>query len=268
MLTEQQLDTFMEEFWEDRHPEHAADTKEEQPEEPEEYRLPTDGLIIRQMTKEGRVSRRTWFALGVMLLVVPLLLYLSVRVFHGRKYLVCSLIVIVAAMLPFFMMFEGRKPKAREIMVIAVLAAIGVAGRAAFFMVPTGCGDRDFERYFLWRGSRFSGRVSDHDAFQHVHGTGTVDSVADVCIWHDRFFCGNPFSERNSQSTEAGSLYLWIFERVSDLWWNHESGKCVDVIWTGYLGKSSGFLYFRSTGRSGTCHLNSDFSVVLKPSDA
>ena len=137
MLTGQQLDTFMEEFWEDRHPEHAADTKEEQPEEPEEYRLPTDGLIIRQMTKEGRVSRRTWFALGVMLLVVPLLLYLSVRVFHGRKYLVCSLIVIVAAMLPFFMMFEGRKPKAREIMVIAVLAAIGVAGRAAFFMVPS-----------------------------------------------------------------------------------------------------------------------------------
>lgn len=137
MLTEQQLDTFMEEFWEDRHPEHAADTKEEQPEEPEEYRLPTDGLIIRQMTKEGRVSRRTWFALGVMLLVVPLLLYLSVRVFHGRKYLVCSLIVIVAAMLPFFMMFEGRKPKVREIMVIAVLAAIGVAGRAAFFMVPS-----------------------------------------------------------------------------------------------------------------------------------
>jgi 4-carboxymuconolactone decarboxylase len=32
-------------------------------------------------------------------------------------------------MMPFFMMFEGRKPKAREIMVISVLAAIGVAGR-------------------------------------------------------------------------------------------------------------------------------------------
>lgn len=271
MLTEQQLDTFMEEFWEDRHPEHAADTKEEQPEEPEEYRLPTDGLIIRQMTKEGRVSRRTWFALGVMLLVVPLLLYLSVRVFHGRKYLVCSLIVIVAAMLPFFMMFEGRKPKAREIMVIAVLAAIGVAGRAAFFMVPSFkpvAAIVILSGISFWRGSRFSGRVSDHDAFQHVHGTGTVDSVADVCIWHDWFSCGNPFSERNSQSTEAGSLYLWIFERVSDLWWNHESGKCADVIWTGYLGRPSGFLYFRSTGRSGTCHLNSDFSVVLKPSDA
>lgn len=37
---------------------------------------------------------------------------------------------------PVFMMFEGRKPKAREIMVISVLAAIGVAGRAAFLWSP------------------------------------------------------------------------------------------------------------------------------------
>ena len=40
-------------------------------------------------------------------------------------------------MIPFFLVFEGRKPQAREIMVIAVLAAIGVAGRGAFFMVPS-----------------------------------------------------------------------------------------------------------------------------------
>lgn len=137
MLTEQQLDQFMEEFWEDRHESSEIDSQEEMQEEAEEYRLPSDGMIIRQITREGRVSRRTWFALAVMLLVVPVLLYLSVRVFHGRKYLICSLIVIFAAMLPFFLMFEGRKPKAREIMVIAVLAAIGVAGRAAFFMVPS-----------------------------------------------------------------------------------------------------------------------------------
>ena len=51
--------------------------------------------------------------------------------------MISSLIVVFAAMLPFFMVFEGRKPKAREIMVIAVLSALGVAGRAAFFMVPS-----------------------------------------------------------------------------------------------------------------------------------
>ena len=134
MLTEQQLDQFIDEFWEDI----PNETQEEEPaEDLEEYTLPSDGMIIRQMEKKGKVNRRIWFALALMLLVVPLLLYLSVRFFHGRKYLICSLIVIVAAMLPFFMMFEGRKPKAREIMVISVLAAIGVAGRAAFFMVPS-----------------------------------------------------------------------------------------------------------------------------------
>lgn len=134
MLTEQQLDQFIDEFWENI----PNEAQEEEPaEDLEEYTLPSDGMIIRQMEKKGKVNRRTWFALALMLLVVPLLLYLSVRFFHGRKYLICSLIVIVAAMLPFFMMFEGRKPKAREIMVISVLAAIGVAGRAAFFMVPS-----------------------------------------------------------------------------------------------------------------------------------
>ena len=36
-----------------------------------------------------------------------------------------------------FLIFEGRKPQARELLTIAVLVAIAVAGRAAFFMVPS-----------------------------------------------------------------------------------------------------------------------------------
>lgn len=137
MLTEKQLDQFLDEFWEDSQSAQTEAEQEISEENLEEYALPADGMIIRQMERKGKVSRRTWFALVLMLLVVPLLLYLSVRYFHGRKYLICSLIVIIAAMIPFFMMFEGRKPKTREIMVISVLAAIGVAGRAAFFMVPS-----------------------------------------------------------------------------------------------------------------------------------
>ena len=131
MLDESQLDEFLDEFFGEEKP--ASDAarlknsgkqnpfhrKEVPSEELEEYTLPSDGMIIRQMERQGKVSRRTWFAFAVMLIVVPILLFFSV------------------AMLPFFMMFEGRKPKAREIMVISVLAAIGVAGRAAFFMVPS-----------------------------------------------------------------------------------------------------------------------------------
>ena len=138
MLKEAELDRFLDEFFDGATPIQSEEKNtDESTEDLEEYTLPTDGLIIRQMKREGKVSRRTWIALALMVIIVPLILYLSVRIFHGRRYMVCSLIVVVAAMLPFFMMFEGRKPKAREIMVISVLAAIGVAGRAAFFMLPS-----------------------------------------------------------------------------------------------------------------------------------
>ena len=87
MLTEKQLDQFLDEFWEDSQS-GCTETEQEAAENNlEEYALPSDGMIIRQMERKGRVSRRTWFALVLMLLVVPLLLYLSVRYFHGRKYL-------------------------------------------------------------------------------------------------------------------------------------------------------------------------------------
>ncbi len=138
MLTERELDHFLDSFLAIPEEEPASrENSSEAEENLEEYQLPTDGLIIRQIEKDGKVGRRTWFALVLMLLIVPALLYLSVGIFHGKKYMISSLIVVFAAMLPFFMVFEGRKPKAREIMVIAVLAALGVAGRAAFFMVPS-----------------------------------------------------------------------------------------------------------------------------------
>ena len=88
MLTEKQLDQFLDEFWEDSQS-GCTETEQEAAENNlEEYALPSDGMIIRQMERKGRVSRRTWFALVLMLLVVPLLLYLSVRYFHGRKYII------------------------------------------------------------------------------------------------------------------------------------------------------------------------------------
>ena len=46
------------------------------------------------------------------------------------------LCLIVAAMLPFFLQWEHSRPRAREVVLIAVLAALAVAGRAAFFMLP------------------------------------------------------------------------------------------------------------------------------------
>ncbi len=140
MLTDESLDRFMDAFWENDKAQQKlledANEADDEDEDLEEYQLPSDGMIIRTVEK-GKVSTRTWIALAVMMLTVPPILYLSSVYFGGRKYLVCSLIIIFFAMIPFFMIFEGRKPQAREIMVISVLAAIGVAGRAAFYMVPS-----------------------------------------------------------------------------------------------------------------------------------
>lgn len=131
------LDSFMDAYWGVQTADGARreSREEEREEELEEYAWIEDGAIIQPL-HEGRVDRRTWIALALMLIALPVLLYLSVKVYHGRKYLLCSLIIVIFAMIPFFLVFEGRKPQAREIMVISVLAGIGVAGRAAFFMVP------------------------------------------------------------------------------------------------------------------------------------
>lgn len=53
-----------------------------------------------------------------------------------RKYYFISLAVLVEVMAAFFILFEGRRPKSREIAVMAVICALGIAGRAAFFMLP------------------------------------------------------------------------------------------------------------------------------------
>lgn len=44
--------------------------------------------------------------------------------------------VLIECMVPFFLVFESRKPKARELVTIAVLCVIAIAGRSAFFMLP------------------------------------------------------------------------------------------------------------------------------------
>lgn len=68
--------------------------------------------------------------------MMPATIAIGVLFLGDRQYYFISLMIIVYAMIPFFMVFEKRKPQAREMIVITVLAAIAVAGRAAFFMLP------------------------------------------------------------------------------------------------------------------------------------
>lgn len=92
---------------------------------------PGEGVLLR-----GKLSKRTVMTLVVAILSIPLTLFLGPRYFHDRKYYVVSLLVLLEAMLPFFLIFEGRKPQARELVILAVLCGLAIGGRAAFFALP------------------------------------------------------------------------------------------------------------------------------------
>lgn len=85
---------------------------------------------------DRRLGKRTLIAAVIILLMIPATILFGVFFLNDRKYYFISLLIIIYTMIPFVLVFENRKPQARELIVIAVLAAIAVAGRAAFFMLP------------------------------------------------------------------------------------------------------------------------------------
>ena len=92
--------------------------------------------LIQTPVEKRKLKKRTVTATLLILLLIPLTLFVGVYYFAGRKYYFISLLILLECMLPFFLIFEGRKPQARELVLIAVLVALNVAGRAAFFMLP------------------------------------------------------------------------------------------------------------------------------------
>ena len=66
----------------------------------------------------------------VCFLLIPATLYLGTKL-PGRGYYITGTLIIIELMIPFFLAFEGRKPQARELVVIAVMCAIAIAGRVA-----------------------------------------------------------------------------------------------------------------------------------------
>jgi energy-coupling factor transporter ATP-binding protein EcfA2/uncharacterized membrane protein len=90
-----------------------------------------------QVSKEKRkLPKRTIAATIMVLLMIPVTIFVGAYYLGGRKYYFISLLILLETMLPFALVFEGRKPQARELVIIAVLCALAVAGRAAFFMLP------------------------------------------------------------------------------------------------------------------------------------
>lgn len=93
------------------------------------------GDLQTSVTK-SKLPKRTILSALMVLLLIPLTIYIGVFYLGDRKYYFISLLIILETMLPFFIIFEGRKPQARELVIISVLCAIAVAGRIAFVTLP------------------------------------------------------------------------------------------------------------------------------------
>ena len=98
--------------------------------------------VSEQSDKDKKTKRRSAKAvlrilaeIGIPLVLIPLTIILGNKIFDGN-YLAISLAVIFETMLPFVFMFEKRRPAARELVIISVLCAVAVAGRAAFYALP------------------------------------------------------------------------------------------------------------------------------------
>ena len=93
-------------------------------------------LYDTDMLNRRKLSKRTTIASAAIFLTIPLTILAGIYLLDDRQFYFISLLVLVQTMIPFALIFESRKPQARELVVIAVLCAIAVAGRAAFFMIP------------------------------------------------------------------------------------------------------------------------------------
>ncbi|WP_127583781.1 energy-coupling factor transporter ATPase [Paenibacillus koleovorans] len=94
--------------------------------------VPADLMPVEQR----KLSKRTLTAMLTILLIIPLTIWFGIYYLDDRKYYFISMLVILETLLPFAMIYEGRKPHVKELVTLAVLCALGVAGRMAFFMVP------------------------------------------------------------------------------------------------------------------------------------
>ena len=100
------------------------------------------------------VSRRTRAATWVILLVLPALM-VAFGYYHSHRpavnpvgsrtfwdYIILNsdillgLLFLLASAIPFILVFDKKKPQARELVPIAVMAAIAVVGRTVFEIIP------------------------------------------------------------------------------------------------------------------------------------
>ncbi|MFD1849452.1 ECF transporter S component [Oceanobacillus bengalensis] len=73
----------------------------------------------------------------IVSVIIFILLITAFVFFQYNAYLLMSLVIIACIMIPFFARFELKKIKGREVVILAILAAIAAIGRVPFAGLPS-----------------------------------------------------------------------------------------------------------------------------------
>ena len=93
-------------------------------------------VVEVQAKQKSSVPWRTTISFAIYLVLIPLVIFIGVKLFADRRYNIISIIIAFLACVPFFIGFEKGKTGARELVVIAVMTAISVLGRLIFAPIP------------------------------------------------------------------------------------------------------------------------------------
>ncbi len=84
----------------------------------------------------GKTKIKRAIDLSIAFIVVPIVIFIGVKLFNDRKYMLVSVLIAFLSCLPFFVVFEKGRRTGRELVVIAVMCAISVVGRIIFAPIP------------------------------------------------------------------------------------------------------------------------------------
>ncbi len=99
-------------------------------------------LLPKKVQKvENKREVKKYSRLSVAMIIFSLVLVVATvlaghYVFKGEKFTFICLLIIAELLIPFLLSFENKKPSARELVIIAVICALAVAGRSVFYAIP------------------------------------------------------------------------------------------------------------------------------------
>lgn len=98
--------------------------------------------ILPVIFDDRKTPKRNFDKLNDVMLFALMLIFsimtvaAGVFVFDDRHYYLISFILLAGLFLPFALVYEKKRPRSKELALTGSLAALGVAGRAVFYMLP------------------------------------------------------------------------------------------------------------------------------------